>query len=75
VVPDGFFKAVLRQEGENYKSIAFVFENDSNPQPISKAVVSVNDVESLVGYDLFANLDDQIEEIIEAQSNWEDWAK
>ena len=75
VVPDGFFKAVLRQEGEVYRSIAFVFENDSNRQPINKAVVSVNDVELLIGYDLFANLDDRIEETVEDQLNWGDWVK
>lgn len=73
VVPDGFFKAVLRQEGKNYYSIAFVFENNATKQPVKNAVVSVNDVEALVGYDLFTNLNDKIEEAVEAQSAWENW--
>lgn len=72
-VPDIFYKAVLRKEGDNWYSIAFVFENDSRRQPVKDAVVSVNDVETLVGYDLFTNLDDRIEELIESQSNWDDW--
>jgi len=38
-------------------------------------VVSVNDVEALVGYDLFTNLNDRIEETIEAQSSWDEWLK
>lgn len=74
-VPDGFFKAILRQEGKTYKAIAFVFDNNSNRQPVKNAVVSVNDVEALVGYDLFPNLDDRIEEGVEAQAVWDEWKK
>ncbi len=73
VVPDGFFKAVLRYDGKEYYSIAFVFENNGQKQPVWDAVVSVNDVEALIGYDLFTNLNDRIEDIIESQNNWDDW--
>ena len=75
VVPDGFFKAVLRKENGAYKAIAFVFENTGQKQAVKDAVVSVNDVEALIGYDLFTNLSDRIEEAIEAQARWEDWKK
>lgn len=75
VVPDGFFKAVLRQGGKNWLSIGFVFENESHKQPIKDAVVSVNDVEALIGYDLFTNLNDRFEEKIEAQASWTEWTK
>ena len=74
-VPDCFFKAVLRQEGESYVAIAFVFENNAQRQPVRDAVISVNDVEALIGYDLFTNLDDRFEENIESQVRWEDWTK
>lgn len=73
MVPDGFFKAILRFDGSNYQSIAFVFENDSKNQPLQNAVVSVNDVEALIGYDLFVNLDNHFEEDIESQANFGDW--
>ncbi len=75
VVPDGFFKAVLRREGKEYRSIAFVFENNAKRQPLKDAAVSVNDVEALVGYDLFANLNDRIEEGVESQANRKEWMK
>ncbi len=75
VVPDGFFKAVLRRDGNDYKSIAFVFENNGNRQPVKDAVVSVNDVEALVGYDLFTNLNNKIEESVEARADWNEWIK
>ena len=73
VVPNGFFKAVLRKEGDNYKSIAFMFKNNAEKQPVNKAVMSVNEVEALVGYDLFTNLGFWIEERIESQANWKEW--
>ena len=72
-VPDGFFKAVLRYDGEKYHSIAFVFENNDRKQSVWDAVVSVNDVEALTGYDLFTNLSNQLEEEVESQCNWNDW--
>jgi len=75
VVPDGYFKAVLRYDGKNYRSIAFLFKNNSESQPVKNAVISVNDVEAMVGYDLFTNLNNRIEETIEAQSSWEEWLK
>lgn len=75
VVPDGFFKAVLRKDGNDYKAIAFVFENNSSRQPVKNAVVSVNDVEALVGFDLFTNLSDRIEDGVEAQAKWNEWIK
>lgn len=75
VVPDGFFKAVLREDGVyGYKSIAFFFENNAKRQPVEDTVVSVNDVESLVGYDLFVNIDDTIEDKVESQAFLLDWA-
>ena len=72
-VPDGFFKAILRYDGKKYYSIAFVFENKSYNQNLKDAAVSVNDIEALIGYNLFYNLDDRFEEKIESQINWEEW--
>ena len=73
VVPDGFFKAVLRKDGDERYSIAFVFENDNHRQAVKDAVVSVNDVESLIGYDIFTNLNDKIENDVENQADWNNW--
>lgn len=73
-VPDGFFKAVLRQESDGtYCAIAFIFENSSSRQPLQDAVITVDELEVLTGYDLFPNLDDSIEEAIESTAFWEAW--
>lgn len=72
-IPDAFFKAVLRKEGRDWHSIGFVFQNNAERQSIREAVVSVNDIEALSGYDLFTNLSRWIEESVESQANWDDW--
>lgn len=73
MIPDGFFKAVLRKEGKYYHSIAFVFQNTSQKQPLKDAVVSVNQVEEMIGFDLFTNLRNRYEDTVESQADWNDW--
>ena len=63
----------MRKDGNEWLSIAFVFENKSSKQAVKDAVVSVNDVETLVGFDLFTNLDNKIEDNVEAQCDWDKW--
>lgn len=72
-VPDGFFKAVLREDESGYHSIAFIFENNATRQPLKEAARSVDEVEALIGYDLFSNLYDQVENLIEGTVSWEEW--
>ena len=73
-VPDGFFKAILRQDTDGSRhAIAFVFENNAIRQPLQDAVVTVDSLEALIGYDLFANLEDSIEIKIESKASWVDW--
>lgn len=74
VVPDGFFKAVLREDGDGaWRAIAFLFRNEPARQPLADAVVSVDEVEELVGFDLFANLPDGVEEGIESAADLRLW--
>lgn len=74
VVPDQFFKAILRQdEVGTYQTIAFVFGNDSTRQPLNDVMITVDSLEALTGYDLFANLDDDVEVVVESQTFWESW--
>ena len=74
VVPDGFFKAVLRTDPDgSCHAIAFVFANHARRQRLRDAVVSVDAVEALTGFDFFPNLPDEIEESIESASRWEAW--
>ena len=74
MVPDAFFKAVLRQDGDGvYQAIAFMFKNDSTRQPLKDAVVSVDCLETIFGHNLFTNLGKDVELIVESQASWNDW--
>ena len=74
MVPDALFKAVLRQDGNgSYQAIAFVFKNDSSHQPLKDVMISVDVLETIIGYDLFPNLDDNTEVVVESMASWEDW--
>lgn len=72
-VPDGFFKCILSLRKGHEKAIAFVFKNDASNQPVSRACVSVNEVERLTGIDFFCNLNDEIEEKLESSASLSAW--
>ena len=73
VVPDGFFKVVLRTQ-DTPCALGFIYDNrQDHHRKMHEYVVSVDEVERLTGYDFFAALPDDIEERVEAQSNLDDW--
>lgn len=69
VVPDAFFKAVLAGE----QSIAFVMYNTDKNENMQKCAMSVDALEELSGYDFFSELDDSVEETIEATYSLKYW--
>ena len=73
VVPEAFFKVVLRKQDNYYKAIGFVYENKGASRDMSRYVRSIDDVEQLTGLDFFSALPDNIEEKIEKSANLRDW--
>lgn len=74
MVPDALFKAVLRQDGDStYQAIAFIFKNDSSRQPLKDVMISVDVLEAIIDYDLFPNLDDNTEVVVESMACWDNW--
>lgn len=71
-VPDAFFKVILCLEGAP-KTIGFIYKNDSSNQPINDCACSVNNVEELTGFDFFFSLPDEIENVIESDSDLTKW--
>lgn len=69
VVPKYNYMAFLSKKGDEYKSIAFWFENKAYPEPynLKNYVVSVEELEGLTGIDFFHNLPDSIESVVEKQ--------
>ena len=74
VVPDAFYKALLVcKPNGSYSAIAFVMDNDDDRYYLKDGAVTVNDLESLTGLDLFPNLDDKVEEKVEGTIRFSDW--
>lgn len=74
VVPDAFFKALLiRKKNGSYSAIAFVMDNDDDRYYLKDCYLSVDELESLTGYDFFPALDDKVEEKVEATVRLSDW--
>ncbi|MGB1093525.1 MAG: DNA/RNA non-specific endonuclease [Bacteroidia bacterium] len=71
-VPSHFFKAVLDTAGED-KCLAFVIPNYKSKSPIESYAVSVDQLEEMLGRDLFPALDDEVESRIESAYRFEDW--
>lgn len=71
-VPDAFFKVVLCLEGTP-KAIGFLYKNDASSQSIRDCVCSVDSVEELTGFDFFYSLPDDIEGVVESDSNLAKW--
>lgn len=68
MVPDAFFKAILAEDGSGYDAIAFIMENKPVNKNLQRCAMSVDELESIIGLDLFPALDDSVEDKVE--KNW-----
>ena len=72
VVPEAFFKVVMRTTPEP-AAIGFVYKNKDGNRPKGDYVNTVDEVERITGFDFFPNLDDDVEDKIEATANLDEW--
>lgn len=72
-VPEAFFKAVLSLRSGHEKAIAFLYENTSRNQSMGSTAMSVDEIEKIIGMDLFHNLDDDLESKLESQYSVSEW--
>lgn len=64
-VPERFFKVVVVEDGNEYKGVGFVMNNNDDSMPLENYVVSIDSVEALTGFDFFSAMPDDKENIIE----------
>ena len=72
-VPPKFYKVILAYRANPVRAIAFIYDNEKGGTPLSKHVVSVDDVERATGIDFFASLPDDIEKRVESVSDLKQW--
>lgn len=73
-VPNQFYKVLIDNNTGQTKMIAFLMPHKNSNEPLYKFVVSVDEVEQLTGIDFFAELDDRIENKLEASSSYKNWS-
>ncbi|MCH5219715.1 MAG: DNA/RNA non-specific endonuclease [Muribaculaceae bacterium] len=72
-VPDRYFKVVYAPYANPPRAIAFIMPNYSVPGGVQQSVVTVDDVESITGFDFFSSLPDELENSIESESRYSRW--
>lgn len=73
-VPNQFYKVILDNTKGRIKMLAFLMDNKDSDLPLYKFVVSVDEVEAATGIDFFPQLDDAIENTLEASSSYKSWS-
>jgi endonuclease G, mitochondrial len=73
-VPSAFYKVILDIDKPKRKGIAFVIPNEKSENKLQEYAMSIDDLESELGFDLFANLiSEDAQEVIESNYNINDW--
>ncbi|RED48474.1 DNA/RNA non-specific endonuclease [Seonamhaeicola aphaedonensis] len=73
-VPNQFYKVLIDNNKVLPKMIAFLIPHEDSDKPLYDFVVSVDDLENLTGIDFFPQLDDTIENRLEASSSYKGWS-
>lgn len=72
-VPKFYFKVVLDYKEPGLKAIGFILPNAPSSDHFEKFVFTVDDIETLSGIDFFPALPDQVEEYLEANTDFSLW--
>ncbi|WP_142783945.1 DNA/RNA non-specific endonuclease [Changchengzhania lutea] len=72
-VPNQFYKILMDHNSGKTKMIAFLMPHKNSNKPLYEFVVSVDDIEKLTGIDFFPELEDTLENKLEASSSYKNW--
>lgn len=73
-VPNQFYKVLIDTSSGKVKMIAFLIPHKNSNKPLYEFVVSVDSIEKLTGIDFFPQLEDSLENRLEASSSYKDWS-
>lgn len=73
-VPNQFYKVLIDINSGKVKMIAFLMPHKNSKDPLYKFVVSVDEIEKLTGIDFFPQLENALENKLEAVSDYKDWS-
>lgn len=73
-VPNQFYKVLIDNNTGKTKMIAFLMPHENSNKSLCEFVVSVDTIEALTGIDFFPELDDALEDKLEASNSYKDWS-
>ena len=72
-IPELFYKVLVDLDSGSPKGIAFLQSNGKNESPTISYAVPIDSVQKITGIDFFSDLDDKLENAIEAMREPKDW--
>ncbi len=72
-VPKYFYKVLIDNNSGQTKMIAFLMPHENSDRPLYDFVVSTDHIEQLTGIDFFPELEDAVEQKLEASSDYKQW--
>jgi len=73
-VPNQFYKVLIDNNSGETKVLAFLMPHKDSKEPLYKFVVSVDEIERLTGIDFFSELEDAVENKLEASADYKNWS-
>ncbi len=73
-VPNYFYKVLIDNNTGKTKMLAFLIPHKDSNEPLYNFVVSVDKIEELTGIDFFHQLEDSIENTLEASADYKHWS-
>lgn len=73
-VPKHFYKVLIDVNTGEPKMITFLIPHEPSNKPLHEFVVSVDSLEALTGIDFFPELEDDVEDRLEASSDYKAWS-
>ena len=73
-VPNQFYKVLIDNNSGKTKVLAFLLPHQNSNKPLYEFVVSVDTIEQLTGIDFFKELEDTIENTLEASRDYKRWS-
>lgn len=73
-VPNYFYKIILDYHEPEIKAIAFLIPHEDSEKGLYQFVISIDEIEEMTGIDFFPEIEDDLEEKLEASTSYSNWS-
>ncbi len=74
-VPEYYYKIILDIQKPEIKAIAFLLKNEKSGESLETFIVTIDQIETLSGLDFFPSMPDDLEDLLEGNTNKSLWFK